>query len=63
MKTLKHLQDEDVIKDKKDTDKKIKVKDEKEIEKNSDEKVEVTEEDEFNLSLAKMEEEIKTKNT
>ena len=51
---------EDVIKDKKDTDKKIKVKDEKEInEKNSDEKVEVTEEDEFNLSLAKMEEEIK----
>ena len=51
---------DDVIKDKKDTDKKIKVKDEKEInEKNSDEKVEVTEEDEFNLSLAKMEEEIK----
>ncbi len=50
--------DEDV-KTKKN-EKKIKTKDEKSLnEKNSDEKGEVTEEDEFNLSLAKMEEEIK----
>tara|TARA_A100001011_G_scaffold388598_1_gene468555 strand:- start:3142 stop:5013 length:1872 start_codon:yes stop_codon:yes gene_type:complete len=49
-------------KTKKDKEKKIKTKDEKnEIEKNQDDKGEVTEEDEFNLSLAKMEEEIKPK--
>ncbi len=48
------------IKSKKESEKKIKTKDENiENEKNPDEKVEVTEEDEFNVSLAKMEEEIK----
>ncbi len=48
------------IKTKKESDKKLKTKDEKDNnEKSSEEKVEVTEEDEFNLSLAKMEEEIK----
>ena len=48
------------IKSKKESEKKIKTKDENiENEKNPDEKVEVTEEDEFNISLAKMEEEIK----
>ena len=52
--------DDDEIKNKKETEKKIKTKDENE-EKNPEEKVEVTEEDEFNLSLAKMEEEIKPK--
>ena len=47
-------------KTKKDTEKKIKTKDENsDNEKNPDEKAEVTEEDEFNVSLAKMEEEIK----
>ena len=52
--------DEEEIKTKKESDKKIKAKDEKnENEKNPDEKGEVTEEDEFNVSLAKMEEEIK----
>ena len=46
----------------KEKEKKIKSKDAKnENEKSSDEKGEVTEEDEFNLSLAKMEEEIKPK--
>ena len=50
------------IKTKKEKEKKIKTKDEKnEIEKNQDDKGEVIEEDEFNLSLAKMEEEIKPK--
>jgi RNA polymerase primary sigma factor len=50
------------IKTKKQSEKKIKVKDDKnEAEKNPDDKGEVTEEDEFNLSLAKMEEEIKPK--
>ena len=49
-------------KSKKEPEKKIKVKNEKnENEKNSDEKAEVVDEDEFNLSLAKMEEEIKPK--
>ncbi len=52
--------DDDEIKNKKETEKKIKTKDENE-EKNPEEKVEVSEEDEFNLSLAKMEEEIKPK--
>ncbi len=52
--------DDDEIKNKKETEKKIITKDENE-EKNPEEKVEVTEEDEFNLSLAKMEEEIKPK--
>ena len=48
------------VKTKKATENKIKTKDENnENEKNPDEKGEVTEEDEFNLSLAKMEEEIK----
>ncbi len=52
--------DDEEIKTKKESDKKIKAKDEKnENEKNPDEKGEVTEEDEFNVSLAKMEEEIK----
>ena len=56
---------DDELKTKKDLEKKIKVKDEK-VEKsgkdnNPEEKGEVTEEDEFNLSLAKMEEEIKPK--
>ena len=50
------------IKNKKEAEKKIKGNNDKnENEKNSDEKGEVTEEDEFNLSLAKMEEEIKPK--
>ena len=54
--------DDEEIKTKKDTEKKIKTKDEKnDNEKNPDEKAEVTEEDEFNFSLAKMEEEIKPK--
>ena len=52
--------DDDEIKNKKETEKKIKTKNENE-EKNPEEKVEVSEEDEFNLSLAKMEEEIKPK--
>ncbi len=52
--------DDDEIKNKKETEKKIKTKDENE-EKNPEQKAEVTEEDEFNLSLAKMEEEIKPK--
>ena len=52
--------EDEEIKTKKESDKKIKAKDEKnENEKNPDEKGEVTEEDEFNVSLAKMEEEIK----
>ena len=54
--------DDEEIKTKKDSEKekKIKTKDENsDNEKNSDEKTEVTEEDEFNVSLAKMEEEIK----
>jgi RNA polymerase primary sigma factor len=52
--------DEEDTKTKKDTEKKIKAKDENsDNEKNPDEKAEVTEEDEFNVSLAKMEEEIK----
>ena len=56
--------DDEEIKTKKDSEKKIKTKDEKnDNEKNSDEKAEVTEEDEFNVSLAKMEEEIKPKDT
>ena len=47
---------------KKQKEKKIKTKDEKnDGEKNTGEKGEVTEEDEFNLSLAKMEDEIKPK--
>ena len=50
------------LKTKKESQKKIKSKDEKnENEKTLDEKGEVIEEDEFNLSLAKMEEEIKPK--
>ncbi len=49
--------DDDEVKSKKETEKKVKTKDEK----GTEEKVEVTEEDEFNLSLAKMEEEIKPK--
>ena len=54
--------DDEEKKAKKETEKKIKVKEEsKENEKNPDEKGEVTDEDEFNLSLAKMEEEIKPK--
>ena len=54
--------DDEEIKTKKESEKKIKVKDDKnDTEKNPDEKGEVTEEDEFNLSLAKMEEEIKPK--
>ena len=54
--------DDEEIKTKKDSEKKIKTKDEKnDNDKNSDEKAEVTEEDEFNVSLAKMEEEIKPK--
>ena len=51
--------DDDEIKEKKSTAKKVEPKDENE--KNKDEKEESTEEDEFNLSLAKMEEEIKPK--
>ena len=54
--------DDEEIKTKKEPEKKIKTKDENnDNEKNSDEKAEVTEEDEFNVSLAKMEEEIKPK--
>jgi RNA polymerase primary sigma factor len=56
--------EDDEVKIKKGAEKKAKVKDEKsdkEKENNPDEKGEVTEEDEFNLSLAKMEEEIKPK--
>ena len=56
--------EDDEVKIKKGAEKKTKVKDEKsdkEKENNPDEKGEVTEEDEFNLSLAKMEEEIKPK--
>ncbi len=56
--------EDDEVKIKKGAEKKAKVKDEKsdkEKENNPDEKSEVTEEDEFNLSLAKMEEEIKPK--
>ncbi len=50
------------VKTKKQDEKKIKIKDDKnENEKNTDEKGEAIEEDEFNLSLAKMEEEIKPK--
>ncbi len=49
---------EDEVKDKKDNTKKLKKDDE---EKNPNAKEEVIEEDEFNLSLAKMEEEIKPK--
>ena len=50
------------VKTKKQTDKKIKTKDDNnENDKSQEEKAEVTEEDEFNLSLAKMEEEIKPK--
>ena len=45
-----------------EVDKKIKTKEVKDNnEKTPEEKAEVTEEDEFNLSLAKMEEEIKEK--
>ena len=51
--------DDDEIKEKKSTAKKSEPKEENE--KNKDEKEETTEEDEFNLSLAKMEEEIKPK--
>ena len=51
--------DEDDIKEKKSISKKTESKDENE--KNKDEKDETPEEDEFNLSLAKMEEEIKPK--
>jgi len=51
--------DDDEVKEKKSTAKKLDSKEEKEKEK--DEKEETTEEDEFNLSLAKMEEEIKPK--
>ncbi len=52
--------DDEEIKTKKESEKKIKSKDENsDNEKSSDEKAEVTEEDEFNVSLAKMEEEIK----
>ncbi len=52
--------DDEEIKTKKDPEKKIKTKDENSNSvKNSEEKAEVTEEDEFNVSLAKMEEEIK----
>ncbi len=53
---------DDEMKTKKESDKKVKAKDdETENEKKPDEKGEVTEEDEFNVSLAKMEEEIKPK--
>ena len=51
--------DDDEIKEKKSSAKKSEPKEENE--KNKDEKEETTEEDEFNLSLAKMEEEIKPK--
>ena len=51
--------DDDEIKEKKSAAKKSEQKEENE--KNKDEKEETTEEDEFNLSLAKMEEEIKPK--
>ena len=51
--------DDGEIKEKKSTAKKSEPKEENE--KNKDEKEETTEEDEFNLSLAKMEEEIKPK--
>ena len=51
--------DDDEVKEKKSTAKKSESKEENE--KNKDEKEETTEEDEFNLSLAKMEEEIKPK--
>ena len=54
--------DEEGVKSNKEPEKKIKAKEEKNVtEKSSDEKREVIEEDEFNLSLAKMEEEIKPK--
>ena len=53
--------DDEEIKNKKNPKKKLKQKAKNEAEKNPDEKGEVTEEDEFNLSLAKMEEEIKPK--
>ena len=54
--------DDEEVKTKKENSKKAKTKDEKnENDKSLDEKGEVTEEDEFNLSLAKMEEEIKPK--
>ena len=55
---------EEGVKSKKEPEKKIKEKENEEknaAEKSSDEKAEVIEEDEFNLSLAKMEEEIKPK--
>ncbi len=52
--------EENEAKSKKDKDKQIKLNEDKD-EKGQDEKPEVTEEDEFNLSLAKMEEEIKPK--
>ena len=51
--------DDDEIKEKKSSAKKSEPKEENE--KNKDEKEETTEEDEFNMSLAKMEEEIKPK--
>ena len=52
--------DDEEIKTKKESEKKIKSKDQNsDNEKSSDEKTEGTEEDEFNVSLAKMEEEIK----
>ena len=55
--------DDEEVKTKKENSKKAKSKDEKnnENDKSLDEKGEVIEEDEFNLSLAKMEEEIKPK--
>ena len=55
--------DDEEVKTKKENSKKAKSKDEKnnENDKSLDEKREVIEEDEFNLSLAKMEEEIKPK--
>ena len=54
--------DDDEIKNKKETEKKIKNQKMKMKKKEkTEEKVEVSEEDEFNLSLAKMEEEIKPK--
>ena len=53
--------DEDELKSKKSEDKKTKSKDENDKGGEEKEKNEVTEEDEFNLSLAKMEEEIKPK--
>jgi len=53
---------EEEVKTKKNNEKKVKTKDEKNVnDKNTEEKGEVNEEDEFNLSLAKMEEEIKPK--